>query len=113
MAGQGTGKAGATEFSGGGSSRFEIRKKSGMANTIGVEDKGGYKGLGNMKDRISPKRMAMPKDLLPTLHLKTHFKAAVEYSLGPGLTHRSLHDKGGQIERTIFEEYQKNMEAKQ
>lgn len=33
-----------------------------------------------------------PKQLLPKLHQKTHFKAAYEYCLGEKLTHRSLHD---------------------
>lgn len=54
---------------------------------------------------INLSRIARPKYLLPTLHEKTHFKAALEYSLGTELTHRSLHDKGGKVERAIFEEY--------
>lgn len=57
----------------------------------------------------SPDRTGRAKDLLPTLHAKTYFKAAVEYSLGPELTHRSLHDQGGKVEKTIFEEYQKTI----
>lgn len=61
--------------------------------------------------QTSPTRSARPKSLLPTLHAKTHFKAAVEYSLGPELTHRSLRDQRGKVEKTIFEEYQKTMDA--
>ena len=57
----------------------------------------------------SPRRVAIPKNLLPALHTKTHFKAAVEYSLGPDLTHRSLHDENGKVEKAIFEEYQRTI----
>lgn len=59
----------------------------------------------------SPPRAGAAKDLLPTLHAKTHFKAAVEYALGPELTHRSLHDERGRVEKTIFAEYQKTLEG--
>ena len=61
--------------------------------------------------QTSPLRTGGAKDLLPTLHAKTHFKAAVEYALGPELTHRSLHDERGRVEKTIFAEYQKTLEA--
>lgn len=49
------------------------------------------------KSKNSP-RFLQPKNLLPNLHQKTHFKAAVEYTLGEEVTHRSLHDKKNEIE---------------
>lgn len=48
-------------------------------------------------NKLSPKFLK-PKNLLPNLHQKTHFKAAVEYTLGEEVTHRSLHDKTNEIE---------------
>jgi len=84
-------------------------------DTISIEDvetrsKVPQKNLKDLKaPRTSVSKIVRPKYLLPSLHAKTHFKAAIEYSLGPELTHRSLHDKNRKMETAIFEEYQKTV----
>ena len=55
----------------------------------------------DQKGSAVPPRLARPKHLLPKLHDKTHFKAAIEYSLGDQVTTRSLHDDQKEIERYI------------
>ena len=57
-------------------------------------------------NKLSPKFLK-PKNLLPNLHQKTHFKAAVEYTLGEEVTLRSLHDKNNEIEQMLYDNYQK------
>lgn len=49
-----------------------------------------------------------PPQILPNLHLKTHFKAAVEYSVGgPDRTHRSLINDTVDMEKIIQEGHAK------
>jgi hypothetical protein len=40
-------------------------------------------------------------NLLPTLHQKTHFKAAVEYQMNDQLTNRSLKENNRELERIL------------
>ena len=49
-----------------------------------------------------------PPQILPNLHLKTQFKAAVEYSVGgPDRTHRSLINDTVDMEKIIQEGHAK------
>ena len=45
--------------------------------------------------------MIGPKHVLPQLHFKTHFKAVQEYALGDAISHRSMRDSNGNLERQI------------
>jgi hypothetical protein len=56
------------------------------------------------KSKNSP-RFLKPKNLLPNLHQKTHYKAAAEYTMGEEVTHRSLHDKNNEIEQMLYDNY--------
>lgn len=64
------------------------------------------------KDGTSPRKagtimIVKPPQILPNLHLKTHFKAAVEYSMGPDHTHRSLINDTDDMEKIIQEGHAK------
>ena len=47
--------------------------------------------------------MVKPKQLLPILHRKTHYKAALEYRLGNNIPPSSLKDNTHEIEKLIHE----------
>ena len=44
-----------------------------------------------------------PKNLLPQLHEKTFFKAAMEYSLGDRITTKALNDTEGSIQKQVLD----------
>ena len=44
-----------------------------------------------------------PRHLLPEMHDKTMFKAAVEYSMGKNITTRSLVDDESSIEKQVLD----------
>lgn len=47
------------------------------------------------------KQFIHPRQVLPSLHNKTHFKAAQEYILGESARTRSMVDPTGEVERNI------------
>ena len=50
-------------------------------------------------DRV--KSFIHPRQVLPSLHNKTHFKAAQEYMLGDSARTKSMRDQDGDVERSI------------
>ena len=58
---------------------------------------------GKNQSQISTKKANFePKNLFPTLHEKTMFKAAVEYSMGQQITARSLVDKDNIVSGAVL-----------
>lgn len=86
----------------------KAQKLNALAETCGTDDD---QKLG--KDGASPRKghtimIVKPPQILPNLHLKTHFKAAVEYTIGgPDHTHRSLINDTDDMEKIIQEGHAK------
>ena len=55
----------------------------------------------------TPLKVVRPKYILPQLHEKTHFKAALEYAIGQDMTAQSLRDDNKVIKKIIQDSHLK------